>query len=510
MTNGMDMFSSSCSCQGKGGKDLIPLLVVVAIFAGVHAGWKWLKRPKGSVNMTENGEKKAEGAACGCGGGSCGGGRGKWIVIVLALAVVGVLIAKNAGKKPGPESAAPVSGSPSAVEATAAKDIPEPVGQAKAIPRMVDLGATKCIPCKMMAPILEELKKTYVGKLDVEFIDVWVNPDAGKKYSISVIPTQIFYDAAGKELFRHEGFFGKDDILAKWKEFGVDLTAAKGEAPPFSRWTPAKADTRAKDAICYMCDGDIGANSLVVVKTDKGDVRLCGMHHYFVMYSCLTEDKTGFEKKVSVADWATGSLVPISDAVYVYGMDAKTGRPTVKAFSGKDAAEKERLASGGNVLDMAVLQSKELANKCGFCDRSVYPEDVAEVIVGDVKTWGCCSHCALGVAARTGKDIEVRERDRFTGEKVVVKTLNGSVASLEPATAVAWFGQRTKPDSSHASAGCFHQGFFVNADNLKKWVEANPLETGEMITIQKALADKMKLTPQQISKACKIGECAPK
>jgi hypothetical protein len=239
-------------------------------------------------------------------------------------------------------------------------------------------------------------------------------------------------------------------------------------------------------------------------------VRLCGVHHYFVMYSCLTEDKTGFEKKVTVADWATGGLVPITDAVYLYGLDTKTGRPTIKAFAAKDVAEKERQTSGGNVLDLAVLQSKELANKCGFCDRSVYPEDAAAVMVGDVKTWGCCSHCALGVAARTGKDIEVREKDRLTGETVVVKTLNGSVASLEPATAVAWFGQRTKPDGTHASAGCFHQGFFVNAENLKKWVDANPLETGEMITIQKALADKMKLTPQQISKACKIGECAPK
>jgi hypothetical protein len=259
-----------------------------------------------------------------------------------------------------------------------------------------------------------------------------------------------------------------------------------------------------------LCDGDIPAKGLVVVKTDKGDVRLCGLHHYFVLYSCLTEDKTGFEKRVAVTDGADGHLVPLADAVYVYGMDEKTGRPTIKAFADKDAAEKERLVSGGTVLDLAVLQNKELANKCGFCDRSVYPEDVAEVMVGDVKTWGCCSHCALGVAARTGQDIEVREKDRLTGEAVVVKTLNGSLASLEPATAVAWFGQRTKPDGKRSSAGCFHQGFFANADNLRKWVEAHPLETGEQITIARALADKMKLTPQQISKACKIGECSPK
>ena len=91
------------------------------------------------------------------------------------------------------------------------------------LPKLLDLGASKCIPCKMMAPILEELKKEHAGKLEVEFIDVWKNPDAAKQYGIEVIPTQIFHDATGKELFRHIGFFAKEDILAKWKELGVDL-----------------------------------------------------------------------------------------------------------------------------------------------------------------------------------------------------------------------------------------------------------------------------------------------
>lgn len=91
------------------------------------------------------------------------------------------------------------------------------------LPKLLDLGANKCIPCKMMAPILEELKKEYAGKLKVEFIDVWENENAGKEYGVEMIPTQIFYDAAGKEQFRHTGFFGKEDILAKWKELGVDL-----------------------------------------------------------------------------------------------------------------------------------------------------------------------------------------------------------------------------------------------------------------------------------------------
>ena len=95
------------------------------------------------------------------------------------------------------------------------------------IPRLVDLGANKCIPCKMMAPILEELKKEYAGRLLVEFIDVWQTPDAGKKFNINLIPTQIFLDGNGKELFRHEGFFAKKEILAKWKELGIDLGESK-------------------------------------------------------------------------------------------------------------------------------------------------------------------------------------------------------------------------------------------------------------------------------------------
>ena len=91
------------------------------------------------------------------------------------------------------------------------------------LPKLVDLGATKCIPCKMMAPILEGLAKQYKGQLEVQFIDVWENRGEGEKYGIKSIPTQIFYDAKGKELFRHEGFFAKEDILAKFEEYGIKL-----------------------------------------------------------------------------------------------------------------------------------------------------------------------------------------------------------------------------------------------------------------------------------------------
>lgn len=80
------------------------------------------------------------------------------------------------------------------------------------LPRLVDLGAGKCIPCKKMAPILEEMKKDYAGVVDVVFVDVWKDPKAGKPYKIRLIPTQVFYDSTGTEVFRHEGFFPREEI----------------------------------------------------------------------------------------------------------------------------------------------------------------------------------------------------------------------------------------------------------------------------------------------------------
>jgi hypothetical protein len=360
-------------------------------------------------------------------------------------------------------------------------------------------------------PVLDELREEYAGRLGVEFYDVRKDPSQAAKYGIRVIPTQIFFDASGKELFRHEGFFGKEDILATWKACGVDLANSGSAAPAFERLAPARPDERPKENICYMCDGDIAAKTLVTVQTDKGPVRLCGPHCYFIMHSCLTADKTGLEQRATVTDWATGKPVPMAEAAFLCGEDEITGRPWIKAFADRDAALAERTTGGGNVLALAALQQKEMSRRCGFCDRACYPQDAAEVIVeGGVHTWGCCSHCALGVAARTGKNIEVHEKDRLTRQPIIVKTLGGRIASLEPATAVAWFGQRQKPDGTWASAGCFHQGFFANPENLKKWVAQNPRETGRLISITQALADKMKLSADQIQKACKIGECAPK
>lgn len=94
----------------------------------------------------------------------------------------------------------------------------------KGLPKMIDLGTTTCVPCKMMVPVMEELRKEYDGKLIVEFINTAENPGASQEYAISVIPTQIFYDKNGNELTRHTGFIPKEDVIKTFKEYGINLS----------------------------------------------------------------------------------------------------------------------------------------------------------------------------------------------------------------------------------------------------------------------------------------------
>jgi thioredoxin-like negative regulator of GroEL len=151
------------------------------------------------------------------------------LALAAAIAVVIVLKAKNA-KLDGQVATAAPGGMTGTAEATAAPGVESTSTVAAALPRLVDFGSTTCIPCKMMAPILEELKAGYKGRLNVAFVDVGKDPNAWQPLNISTIPTQIFFDAGGKELYRHEGFIAKQDILAKWKELGFDLEKGASSA----------------------------------------------------------------------------------------------------------------------------------------------------------------------------------------------------------------------------------------------------------------------------------------
>lgn len=87
---------------------------------------------------------------------------------------------------------------------------------------MVDLGAKKCIPCKMMAPIMVKLEKAYAGKADIFFIDVWENKKQAPRFKIRAIPTQIFFNEKGEEVYRHVGFLDEQSIISQMTKMGVD------------------------------------------------------------------------------------------------------------------------------------------------------------------------------------------------------------------------------------------------------------------------------------------------
>lgn len=146
------------------------------------------------------------------------------VIVLAALVAIAVTLKERGSQEPIPASSPSTTSAPLS---TATNEVaPPPAGVATKLPRLVDLGAEKCIPCKMMAPILAELKRDYSQHFTTDFIDIWKNPDAGKEYAVEMIPTQIFYDSDGKELFRHVGFYGKQDILAQWKTLGIDLGSA--------------------------------------------------------------------------------------------------------------------------------------------------------------------------------------------------------------------------------------------------------------------------------------------
>lgn len=109
---------------------------------------------------------------------------------------------------------------------TSAPAMADESGEAAVLPApgmvtMVDIGADRCIPCKLMAPIIEEVREEYQGRAVIAFVDVWKYPERAKPFGVRVIPTQIFYDAQGREALRHEGFMEKEKIVKVLRRLGV-------------------------------------------------------------------------------------------------------------------------------------------------------------------------------------------------------------------------------------------------------------------------------------------------
>lgn len=137
----------------------------------------------------------------------------------LALAAVVALCLGLSGCGGGSEEGS-ISTETEAAEPGSLAVAAQPDAADEALPLLLDLGSTTCVPCKAMAPILDEMRETFDGQLEVRFADVKKDAAAAREYGIKIIPTQIFFDERGNELFRHQGFYSREDMLAKWAELG--------------------------------------------------------------------------------------------------------------------------------------------------------------------------------------------------------------------------------------------------------------------------------------------------
>jgi len=89
------------------------------------------------------------------------------------------------------------------------------------LPKLLDFGRGICIPCKKMAPILQELSEEYKDRVIIKIIEIDQEKELTRINRIRLIPTQIFFDSNNKEVFRHEGFMYKEEIKKVFEKMGV-------------------------------------------------------------------------------------------------------------------------------------------------------------------------------------------------------------------------------------------------------------------------------------------------
>lgn len=90
------------------------------------------------------------------------------------------------------------------------------------LPKLLDFGRGICIPCKKMAPVLQELSEEYKGRVMIKIIEIDRENELTIVNRIRLIPTQIFFDSKNREVFRHEGFMDKEAIKKIFQQMGVN------------------------------------------------------------------------------------------------------------------------------------------------------------------------------------------------------------------------------------------------------------------------------------------------
>jgi thioredoxin 1 len=95
----------------------------------------------------------------------------------------------------------------------------------KPLVTFIELGSVRCIPCRMMQPVMKSIEEKYGDQVKIVFYDVWTQEGQpyASHYGIRLIPTQVFLDKNGKEFFRHEGFFPEAEIDKLLQKHGLKI-----------------------------------------------------------------------------------------------------------------------------------------------------------------------------------------------------------------------------------------------------------------------------------------------
>jgi thioredoxin 1 len=85
-------------------------------------------------------------------------------------------------------------------------------------PALYEFGAKTCIPCIQMQKVMAELTSSHGDKVEFRMVYADEEKDLFRQHGIMLIPTQVFFNAEGREVDRHIGPLTKEQVLQKLKE----------------------------------------------------------------------------------------------------------------------------------------------------------------------------------------------------------------------------------------------------------------------------------------------------
>jgi hypothetical protein len=257
----------------------------------------------------------------------------------------------------------------------------------------------------------------------------------------------------------------------------------------------------AATARCYVCDRQAPVETRVLVRRSQLEpLILCAPHCFFVYFSSLPERKEVLDCTL-VTDGVGRNFVPLKSAFFVEEANLKK-KLIIPAFADRDNAWKAQQKYGGRIEGWNVMLDQEMAHRCDLCQRAVYREDAGVLSRGEIRRFGCCALCTLGLAAQTQLPVVAEIKDACDGQRVKIKIERGQLIAAEPKTAMAWAGEKKSPSDSLPLSGDFKQAWFVNEANLRNWIQEHPTVTGKPIALSEAVAAAMILTKEQIIQTC--------